>query len=99
MVIHQLALERIAGSALNRISVSASPSRDKISDATVFMTFVVVYVSGEDHDAEASVSLPFLEHLRQRLLRAAGRRPAPERFRVRGAAVGGLREHQKHKGA
>src|SRR5579864_2960720 len=82
MVIYLLALKRIIGRALDGIGVSSTPSGNKIGDALVFMAFVVVHVSGEDHNAEASVSLALLKHPGQYLLRRPSRVPAAELHRV-----------------
>src|ERR1700733_6641324 len=57
-------LERVAGSAFNRIGVSSRATRYKIGDTAVLMAFVIVYVSGKDDEPSVRAWLGDFQHIR-----------------------------------
>ena len=64
VIVDLFALERVAGSAFNRIGVSSRATRYKIGDTAVLMAFVIVYVSGKDDEPSVRAWLADFQHFR-----------------------------------
>jgi hypothetical protein len=69
VIIDVFAVERIIGCSLDWVWPGAAAAGHKIGNTIVFLMFVVVDVSGEDHEASAGASLALLQRLSQQLLR------------------------------
>src|SRR3989442_1076448 len=69
----------------------------KIGHAAVLMPLVVVYMPGENYDAEGSVSLVRLQNFRQRLLMRPSRMSAAKFLLVRRTGIGRMVVHDKHE--
>ena len=61
MVVDAFVLVWILLCTRNGVGMGAAASGDKISDAVVFMAFVVVNMSVEDDDSRPHLFLPFLQ--------------------------------------
>src|SRR5205807_1582805 len=71
VIVDFFTLEQIARGPRDRIGVSAAAARDEVGDAAVLVTFIVVHMSGEDHDARAQLLLLFFEISGEFLFRRA----------------------------
>src|ERR1039458_4661722 len=97
MVVHFLTLDRIVRVAFNRISVRSRTAGHEIGDAAVLMTFVVVYVSGENDNPGAEVLLPRFQRPGQFFLLGAGGVSSAEHLHIRRTGVGRMVKNNEHE--
>ena len=62
VIVHLLALKRIVCSSRDRVSVRRPASGDKVRDAAMLVSLVIVDVPAEHHHAEMCVRLPLLQY-------------------------------------
>jgi hypothetical protein len=65
VIIHFLALKGIVRGTLDWIGMSCSSAGNEVSHAAVLVPLVIMHMSGENHEANASVRLAALKHLGQ----------------------------------
>src|SRR5208337_2065441 len=82
VIVNFFALERIARRALDGISVGRASPGNKIGDATMLVTLVVVNVSREAHETGAHMGLAFFQRFAQVLFRGSRRMSAAKHFCV-----------------
>ena len=95
MIVDFFTLEQIARGPRDRIGVSAAAARDEVGDAAVLVTFIVVHMSGEDHDARAQLLLLFFEISGEFLFRRACAVSATIGLVIGGTGVGRMMQHDE----
>jgi|ERR1700675_2701068 len=97
VIIHLLALKWIAGRAFDWIGVRSSAAGYKVRNSAVFMPFVIVDVSGNNHNPRPLFLLPRFEHFREYLLLGTRRMSSAKRFHIGGTRVGRMMKKNENE--
>src|SRR5262249_4589925 len=95
VIIDFLALVRIITCPRDRIGVGASSAAHKISDAPVLVAFIVVDVTGKDHEARPQFLLLLFEISGQLLLARTGTVSASKGLFIARARIGRMMKHNE----